>query len=191
MGHMLSPARPVRVAVVLAWMVLLTYWSSQPDLPIDRPFIARLLFELQHRAAHLVAFGTLALLARWAFEGFPRAAVLAVLLTSGFGVSDELHQMFTPRRHPGVDDWLVDTLAACLAMLAWPRLFASRSLVRTLAPAVVASMFVVGTLLAVATSAQPSLPAQISRPALQVFPAEIADGARELARSTRAFVARL
>jgi VanZ family protein len=170
-------------------MTLLTFWSSQSSLAIDGPPIATLLHGSQHRVAHLLAFGTLALLARWAFDGWPRAAVLAVLLTSAFGATDELHQRFTPHRHPGIDDWLVDTLAAGLAMLVWPRL-QGRAVVRTLAPAVIAALFLFGTLLGV-TSAHARLPTQIRRASAQVLPAELTHGARDLARSTRSFVTRL
>jgi VanZ family protein len=177
--------------MVFAWMVLETFWSSQSNLPIDHPPISTLLFGLQHRAAHLFAFGILALLARWAFEGFPRARLLAILLTSAFGATDELHQIFTPRRHPGVDDWAVDTLAACLAMLAWPRVFGpGRRILRTLVPAAIASVFVVETALGL-TATHPRLPAQIRRVTAQVVPSEATQAARELARSTRSLASRL
>ena len=186
-----ATVRALRLAMVFAWMALETFWSSQSNLPIDHPPVSTLLFGLQHRVAHLVAFGILALLARWAFEGFPRARLLAILLTSAFGAADELHQIFTPRRHPGVDDWAVDTLAACLAMLAWPRVFGhGRRVIRTLVPAAIASVFVVEMVLGV-TAAQPRLPAQIRRATAQVVPTEARQAARDFARSTRSFVSRL
>jgi VanZ family protein len=183
--------RAVRMAIVFAWMVLLTFWSSQSSLPIDRPPVSTLLHGFQHRVAHMVAFGMLALLARWAFDGFPRAAWLAIFWTSAFGATDELHQIFTPRRHPGVDDWAVDTLAACLAMLAWPLLTPRRSMIRTLGPPVVAGMFVIGTVLGVTASAHPRVQAQIRRVTAQVVPTEARQVARDFARSTRSLVSRL
>jgi VanZ family protein len=177
--------------MVLAWMVLETFWSSQSNLPIDHPPVSTLLFGLQHRFAHLIAFGVLALLARWAFEGFPRARLLAILLTSVFGATDELHQIFTPRRHPGIDDWAVDTLAACLAMLAWPRVFGhGRGVVRMLVPAAIASVFVVETVLGV-SAAHPRLPTQLRHATAEVVPIEARQAARELARSTRSLASRL
>jgi VanZ like family len=54
-------------------MALLTYWSGQSNLPIDQPFVANALHGFQHRIAHLIAFGLLGLLARWAFDGLPGA----------------------------------------------------------------------------------------------------------------------
>ena len=194
LDHMLSPARAVRFAIVFAWMVLLTFWSSQSNLPIDRPPVSTLLFGFQHRVAHLVAYATLALLARWAFDGFPRAALLAIVWTSAFGATDEIHQMFTPRRHPGVDDWAVDTLAACLAMLAWPAVFERRTMFRPLAPAVLAALLVVGTALGVSAASHPRLHTQLRRvtaEAAHVVPTPLTQSARDLARSTRSLVSRL
>ena len=36
----------LRVVVLLAWMALITYWSSQGSLPIDAPDVANLLHNL-------------------------------------------------------------------------------------------------------------------------------------------------
>lgn len=46
-----------------------------------------------------------------------RACVLAVVLASLYGVSDELHQIFVPGRTCDPLDWLVDTIAALLAAM--------------------------------------------------------------------------
>jgi len=47
-----------------------------------------------------------------------RVVVLAIVLASAYGVSDEFHQSFVPGRTPDVMDWLVDTAGATLAVLA-------------------------------------------------------------------------
>jgi hypothetical protein len=52
-------------------MGLISYWSSQGTLPIDRPDIASLLLNFQHRFAHVLTFGLMGLLGSWAFEGWP------------------------------------------------------------------------------------------------------------------------
>ena len=90
--------RSARLLILLSWMALLTWWSGQGNLPIDQPSVAGPLHGLQHRLAHLIAFGLLGVLGRWAFDGWPRAFLLAVLLTSAFGATDEWHQSFTPGR---------------------------------------------------------------------------------------------
>lgn len=49
-----------------------------------------------------------------------RAALLAVVIASAYGVTDELHQLFVPGRACDPVDWLVDTAGATLgALIAW------------------------------------------------------------------------
>jgi VanZ family protein len=43
-------------------------------------------------------------------------AILAVVLTSLYGASDEWHQSFVPGRAAGVADWMADTLGAVVAV---------------------------------------------------------------------------
>ena len=71
--------------------------------------------------AHLGAYAILAALVWWALggrSGGPRAAVLAIVIASIYGISDEYHQSFVPGRNPDVVDWALDTLGAILAVLA-------------------------------------------------------------------------
>ena len=47
----------------------------------------------------------------------------AILLASAYGALDEVRQSFTPGRSVEVDDWVADTLGACLAVTLyqlWP-----------------------------------------------------------------------
>jgi VanZ family protein len=115
--------RAIRLGLLLGWMLLITYWSDQSSLPIDTPEIRSLLFDLQHRIAHLIAFGTLGLLAAWSFEGHPRAVLIAMLLTTVFAATDEWHQSWVPGRRGRIDDWLFDIFSAALALYAWPRVW--------------------------------------------------------------------
>ena len=43
-----------------------------------------------------------------------RAAVLAMILASAYGISDEIHQLFVPQRSCDPADWAVDTIAAII-----------------------------------------------------------------------------
>jgi VanZ family protein len=158
--------RTSRILVLLAWMALITYWSNQGTLPIDRPNIETLFHNSQHHFAHLLAFGLMGLLGRWAFDGWPRAALLAVLATSAFGITDEFHQSFVPGRRAAVDDWALDTLSATIAIYLFARLRTTRyrSLIQTLAPVAVGAAFVLGLALA----ARPALSAALGELGLHV-----------------------
>lgn len=102
---------------VVGWMLLITYWSAQSELPIDTQWIHRLLRGQQHPLAHAAAFGILAVLVRWAVERTPGATLWAFLFSAAFGAVDEWHQSFTPGRHPDIKDLIVDSLAAALAVM--------------------------------------------------------------------------
>jgi len=186
LNHVIRPAQRIaRLLVLVGWMALITFWSSQGNLPIDQPILASALHGFQHRLAHAVAFGLLALLARWAFDGLPRAALVAIMLTSAFGATDEWHQSFTPGRHAGADDWAMDTAFAVLALYAWSQVRATawRTPLRAAAPLAVAVMFVFGVSLAVWPSL--SLARDFERPSLRHVSSQVAHAALDVARSTR------
>lgn len=46
-----------------------------------------------------------------------RAALIALLIGSGYGVTDEIHQYFVPDRSCDPADWLVDTIAVGIGAL--------------------------------------------------------------------------
>lgn len=105
----------------LVWMGVLFYLSSREQLPQPpHPLINTIL----RKGGHAAAFGLLALLyARGLhYAGMRRMARirLAWLLTALYALSDELHQGFTPGRHPTVGDWLIDMAGATVALaLLW------------------------------------------------------------------------
>ena len=184
--NLMRPAqRCARFVVLGGWMALITYWSSQGNLPIDQPMVAGVLHGFQHRFAHAVAFGLLGLLARWAFDGLPRAALWAVVFASVFGATDEWHQSFTSGRHAGADDWAMDTVFAAIAVFAWSQLRATswRTPFRAVAPLAVAALFVFGVSLAVWPSL--SLARDFERPSLRHMSSRVAHTALDVARSTR------
>lgn len=72
------------------------------------------------KAVHLVEYAILCLLWLWGLARatrwpFRRVALLAVLLTFLWGVSDELHQSFVPGRTARVTDAATNLVAALLA----------------------------------------------------------------------------
>ena len=129
-----------RWIALLAWMLVITYWSDQSSLPIDEPYIADLLGGFQHRLAHLVGFGGLALVARWAVDGWPRPNVIAVVIVGAFAAFDEWHQSFIPGRRAALDDWLFDVISALVVLAVLPRVRQVRWSPRLLARVVVACL---------------------------------------------------
>jgi hypothetical protein len=115
---------------------------------------------LQHRVAHLLVYGLMGVLAWWAFEGLPRATLLAIAVTSLFGATDEWHQSFIPGRRSAIDDWALDTAAAALGVYLVTRVKASRlgSYLYVMAPAAICAGFVIG----VGLAARPALSAGLA-----------------------------
>ena len=57
----------------------------------------------------------------------PRAAAIASVAASLYGITDEIHQIFVPLRSCDPADWAVDTVAACLGAIAVCALLARRA----------------------------------------------------------------
>ena len=71
------------------------------------------------KLAHFCVFGLLAtLILRMLSTGKKgiRNGLIAVLIVSLFGITDEFHQSFTPGRSVEVADWIADTLGAVTAV---------------------------------------------------------------------------
>jgi len=104
--------RLTRALPALAWMGLIFWLSSQPKLPQ-----VIFLFDGIDKLFHAGAYGVLGLLVAFAVGATTRrAAGVAVVIASLYGVSDELHQYFVPGRSCDVFDWLADTGGAAVAV---------------------------------------------------------------------------
>jgi hypothetical protein len=72
------------------------------------------------KTAHVVEYGILTMLGYRALVNsgisMKRAAMVAVLLSMVYGLSDEYHQSFTPGREPKLRDVGFDTIGALLAI---------------------------------------------------------------------------
>ncbi|MDH5527066.1 MAG: VanZ family protein [Nitrospirota bacterium] len=71
---------------------------------------------------HAGAFGLLAFLTAWGLHRgwsewrLRRVLLLAFLVAVTYGASDELHQLFVPRRYTDPFDWMADCVGAFLAL---------------------------------------------------------------------------
>ena len=83
---------------------------------------------------HFVEFGLLCLMICWSLSSAKIGTtwiykiILAVGITSLYGVSDEFHQSFTPHRSVEILDWVADTIGSVAAGLFWQLLAYKRQL---------------------------------------------------------------
>lgn len=114
-------------APVVAYMAVIFYSSSQPDMPLP-PGLA-------DKPTHSLGYMVLSILFVRALAGglpariTPATALLAVVLTTAYGATDEIHQMYVPGRFADWNDLAADALGAVLGALVcwlWGILFSSR-----------------------------------------------------------------
>jgi len=67
------------------------------------------------KVAHFCFFATLTLLGAIAFIRLPLA--LLGIMVMALGGADEIHQLFVPGRHAGLDDWAADATGCVLALM--------------------------------------------------------------------------
>ena len=113
---------------VLVYMAVIFYVQSlsAPPLPPG----------LNDKVSHLLGYAGLGLVAARACAGglgrrvSLASALTAVALTSAYGITDEVHQLFVPLRAVELLDWYADTagaLAGTAACMAWGILVHSRA----------------------------------------------------------------
>ena len=103
----------------LGWAGLIFFLSAQSQLPQVGPqFEAK--DKIEHFAAYTVFWFCLLLPLRYGHRlSLARTIVLAFLITSAYGASDEFHQSFVPNRTPDVADWAADTFGGFIAASAY------------------------------------------------------------------------
>lgn len=108
--------RRLSLLLALAWMGWIFYLSHQPTLGFPP------LFPHQDKLMHFTAYAVLGGFLLGALAVPPsghgaRQVLLATIVASLYGASDEIHQAFVPGRNPDVIDWLADTAGALTAAL--------------------------------------------------------------------------
>jgi VanZ family protein len=106
-------------------MALIFYSSSQSD---PAPALTHAVWDkLLHFGGYAVLGVFFALALRG--EGLPigRTILLAVVLTSLYGASDEYHQAFTPQRESDVNDWVADSVGGTIGAAAFAAVVKVRS----------------------------------------------------------------
>ncbi len=110
---------------IVAYAGLIFYLSSQPHPEENLPSIVSLFSD---KFLHVIEYAVLGGLFyrgfRWGTDESwrPWAVPLALLCTSLYGVSDEIHQSFVPFRESSWLDWLADTIGATLGAAGLARI---------------------------------------------------------------------
>ncbi len=108
-----------RLVPPLAYMAVVFALSHSPSPPVPRA-----LWVLGDKTLHAVEYVPMGFLwARALRAAGARAAGWGWLAAVGFGLTDELHQAFVPRRDPSALDLLADAVGAAVGALAWLALF--------------------------------------------------------------------
>lgn len=97
---------------------LIWFLSSQTTLPQPKGILG--FDKFQHLFAYLVLAVALGLWfppRYWQFHRL-RTLLLIVLITSAYGMIDEIHQYYVPGRDCNVWDWMADTIGAALGASA-------------------------------------------------------------------------
>ncbi len=109
----------VRWVPVLAWMGVIYFWSSRPDLPhLDEYWLEMLLRKVAHAVEYMV-LGVL--LARAVGASGRRSLVIAAVLGALYAVSDEWHQTFVPGRKGNLWDVMLDSVSALVGVWLYVR----------------------------------------------------------------------
>ncbi|MCF6157219.1 MAG: VanZ family protein [wastewater metagenome] len=114
-----------RCTLTLAYSCLMFLMSSQDTSSVSLP-------PYLDKFIHFVEFGILCFMICWSLSpikiGNKRiyTVIIAIAITSLYGMSDEIHQYFTPNRSVEIFDWLADTAGAVTAGLLWKTLTSRR-----------------------------------------------------------------
>ena len=100
--------RLIDVGLALGYAGLIFFLSSQSSFPVPKGIFT---FD---KVIHFVEYGVLAFLVARALRPWPAAAVVAAILSSLYGLSDEFHQSFVPGRSSDGYDVVADVIGSAL-----------------------------------------------------------------------------
>lgn len=124
----INNVRPKGVSTWLRWFPALAYAGlifvassvPQPIPEIPIPYI--------DKPIHFFEYAILCLLLCWAqhvpgeaSRSIKKMVLFAIVATSLYGASDEIHQYFVPGRSCEFSDWVSDTIGASVAGFLWYR----------------------------------------------------------------------
>jgi len=102
-----------RFLPALIWMSVIFYFSTRQTTGIGSNFY--LLRFLILKSFHLIEYAILFILINFALGSYK----LSVIISYFYGVSDEIHQSFTPGRTPKFTDTLIDLLGIFIGLFVF------------------------------------------------------------------------
>src|ERR1017187_64982 len=111
----------------ILWAGTLFFLSAQSSLPSIAPAVPDF-----DKVEHFGVYGLLGILVidavrRSTTLALPKAVLVAILITSAYGASDEFHQWFVPNRSCDVWDWTADTFGGILGVAVYAAYESRRS----------------------------------------------------------------
>ena len=102
---------------VILWATIIFIFSSLPTVKASHVYWREFVIK---KSAHIVEFAVLSILMYRALKntGYSKqtSSYYTIAIASFYGITDEIHQMFTPGREPTIRDALFDTIGAILAI---------------------------------------------------------------------------
>ncbi len=103
----------------ILWAGTIFFLSAQSSLPPIAPSVPNF-----DKVEHFGTYGLLGILVidavrRSSTLTLPKAVLVAILITSAYGASDEFHQRFVPNRSCDVWDWTADTIGGILGVAVY------------------------------------------------------------------------
>ncbi len=107
--------------LTFTYAFLIFYVSSQDTSSVTLPVFS-------DKLIHFLEYGLLCFMICWSVFSFSirtkhiYIVIIAICITSLYGLLDEIHQYFTPHRSMDIFDWLADTAGAVTAGFFWKML---------------------------------------------------------------------
>ena len=109
-------------SLVIIWMMVIFYFSSQPDLKSSLPNLWDLIFR---KIAHILEFTVLTYFLIKAFSNYnisiKKILIFSFIVAVGFAISDELHQTFVNGRCGAIKDVFVDSAGILFCLIFYKK----------------------------------------------------------------------
>lgn len=108
--------RGLQLFLVLVWLSVIFYFSSQPHSAEETKLIFGNWNLLARKASHISEYIILTGLFWWLYQANTRALTFAALSSIAYSITDEFHQAFVPGRGASPIDVLIDSSGVGIAI---------------------------------------------------------------------------